>query len=81
MAVVIAGQSYRLTEVDNNYFEIAKVIGVAGQLNLKPKLSNMSLSRLIQVCHCSLEMLPNNHQAKLEQMIKQITTLKFYHYT
>jgi hypothetical protein len=77
MYFVHADKRYDLIEVDNDYFTLAKKLGMAGKMRLKPDLSNMNLSQLLDVCNCTLEMLPpSDYQEYLDQRVRQIKTFE-----
>ena len=77
MYIMYCGKKFELVEIDNDYFTLAKSIGLAGAMKLRPKLDNMCLSQILDICHCTLEMLPANYHEYLEIQIKQIKTLAF----
>jgi hypothetical protein len=76
MYLVHNDKKYKLIEVDNDYFSLAKRLGLAGGMRLRPNLNNMCLSQILDVCNCTLEMLPTDYQEYLEQRVRQIKTFE-----
>lgn len=57
MAIVIDGNQFQLTAVENNYQAVATAIGYQQQLLTQARLDNMPLSQLADILHCDVSSL------------------------